>query len=429
MITHGFKKITPLNGFSSDKGNARQNDYAWAMEELGDYLYTGTGRNIPNLAFDGLGLPVPKAFLPNDDYRAEIWRLKKDGGTDWELDFKTPSKSYGFRYMIQFPENSRSKRALYAAATSSDGSKAVIYRRTVSSGWSVFAELEGGSSRSMVEHLGRLYVATVPLTSAGNVPKLFILNESQTSFEAVSLPPAITGEITSMISFNNRLYIGLAKEDGLDVWRTDGAEPCSGWKLVVDKGAGDAINSIPFVMDQFEGAIYLGTGMIPFLPLLSGVPVITKGFDMIKISRNDTWKVVVGGLPMKRTKPSTGQRNLAMIPSGFGNPFNVYCWQIRSYKGSIYAGSFDWTSVIPPALQSLCEAIWDGEADALLTFDEEVKTALESLPHLKLSALHPLLLSLLNTQHGLVEKLNEGIGLAADRLPYSKALLRLLKET
>ncbi|WP_156505935.1 hypothetical protein [Bacillus sp. SJS] len=365
LFTGGFRKITPINGFSPEVSDARQNDYAWAVDELGEYLYVGTGRNIPNLAFEGLGLPIPKAFLPNDDYRAEIWRIRKDGTSDWEFDFKTAETSFGFRFMIQYPRGAADAK-LYTAATSPDGSLAVIYKRTKETSWVAFAGLEGGTSRSMEEHLGRLYVATVPLTSTDEIPRLFLLNESESGFDRISLPPEITGEITSMISFNGRLYLGLSKQGGFDVWRTVGSDPSSGWQLVVDQGAGDAINVVAFDMTIYDEAIYLGTGMIPFLPLLNGSTVITKGFDIIRIEPDDSWRVIVGGIAKEATDPVTGRRNLALYPSGFGNPFNAYCWQIQSYDGMIYAGSFDWTVVIPPAIQSLLEALFGGQETPLL---------------------------------------------------------------
>ena len=43
----GFCKITPVNGFDTlNPDNAKQNNYCWSMEEMGDYIYVGTGRDI-----------------------------------------------------------------------------------------------------------------------------------------------------------------------------------------------------------------------------------------------------------------------------------------------------------------------------------------------------------------------------------------------
>ncbi|NLY96865.1 MAG: hypothetical protein GX082_05450 [Clostridiaceae bacterium] len=42
-----FENLTPVNGFDeSNLVNARQNNYAWSMSDLDDFIYIGTGRNI-----------------------------------------------------------------------------------------------------------------------------------------------------------------------------------------------------------------------------------------------------------------------------------------------------------------------------------------------------------------------------------------------
>ena len=43
-----FEKLNKINGFDfKNPINAKQNNYAWSMAELGDYIYVGTGRNVP----------------------------------------------------------------------------------------------------------------------------------------------------------------------------------------------------------------------------------------------------------------------------------------------------------------------------------------------------------------------------------------------
>jgi len=60
----GFVKITPVNGFDiTNPDNARQNNYAWSMEEMGDYIYVGTGELLHSL-FQVL-IPQEKLFLLN----------------------------------------------------------------------------------------------------------------------------------------------------------------------------------------------------------------------------------------------------------------------------------------------------------------------------------------------------------------------------
>ena len=89
---YNFEEITQTNGFDSNNlNNARQNNYAWSMSELGNYIYVGTGRNIL--------LNIIKSIEPNTqipilikrdpaDNLAEIWRYKKDGTLPWERVYK-----------------------------------------------------------------------------------------------------------------------------------------------------------------------------------------------------------------------------------------------------------------------------------------------------------------------------------------------------
>ena len=99
--------ITPVNGFDlSNLNNARQNNYAWSMSELGEYIYVGTGRNILVNIIKSIEprAQIPALIKPDPiDNRAEIWRYKKDGSLPWERVYKAPEDSgiIGFRFMIK----------------------------------------------------------------------------------------------------------------------------------------------------------------------------------------------------------------------------------------------------------------------------------------------------------------------------------------
>jgi len=54
----------------------------------------------------------------------------------------------------------------------------------------------------------------------------------------------------------------MVKSTGFELWRTLGAEPQKDqWKLVIDKGAGDAGNERPWSLAVFKDYIYLGTAI------------------------------------------------------------------------------------------------------------------------------------------------------------------------
>lgn len=73
---YSFRKINSTDGFNlSNLENARQNNYAWSMAELGDYIYVGTGRNVPVTILQSIapGIEIPSILKPvNQDNRAEI---------------------------------------------------------------------------------------------------------------------------------------------------------------------------------------------------------------------------------------------------------------------------------------------------------------------------------------------------------------------
>jgi hypothetical protein len=68
-----------VNGFDlSNLNNARQNNYAWSMSDLGDFIYVGTGRNILINIIKSIEprTQLPVLIEPDPiDNRAEINRL------------------------------------------------------------------------------------------------------------------------------------------------------------------------------------------------------------------------------------------------------------------------------------------------------------------------------------------------------------------
>jgi hypothetical protein len=74
----------------------RENSYAWAMAEYGDYLYVGTNRNYMRQMFETIAGPGPlpmgldNVFPPKNDYAGKIYRKPLDGTSDWELFYDSP---------------------------------------------------------------------------------------------------------------------------------------------------------------------------------------------------------------------------------------------------------------------------------------------------------------------------------------------------
>ncbi|MEG0133127.1 MAG: hypothetical protein RR891_07695 [Clostridium sp.] len=361
---YSFKNITPTNGFDFyDLNNARQNNYAWSMAELDEYIYVGTGRNIPLLVIQSMALgvnppsllePIPQDNLP------EIWRYKKDGSLPWNRVYKAEENSgiTGFRFMIS-DRPAGGSPCIFVAAF---GAQVKIFKSTNGCDWfqMPYEALVGTSSRAMIVIKDKLYVATVDDANLGDTPLLYsskdpeyypwedVIDSSNPDFNFDKNPK---GAITNMAIFNNKLYVATSSSDGAQVWRTEGEEPrVNHWVLVVDKGFGDSANKYVLSIGVFKDYLYV-SGTKP-LPLSWAIPF---GCDVIRINKNDDWELVVGGIPLIPSTPSKGTRgeSISGLRSGFNNPFNVYAWQIQEYKGKLLISTFDDSSNMEVILDTI----------------------------------------------------------------------------
>ena len=359
-----FRKLTPTNGFDDENlNNARQNNYAWSMSDLGDYLYVGTGRNILVNIIKSIEpqTQLPDLIEPDPvDNLAEIWRYKKDGTLPWERVYKAPPSSgiSGFRFMIRYSPFNGS-HCLFAAAF---GQRVQILKTTNGVNWFILPDtvLQGTSSRAMVVQNGKLYVSTINEANPGPNPLLygskdpeFFPWELETDYSLPDYDPSKNpvGSISNMAIFNDRIYVATANSDGVQVWRTNGEEPrLNDWTLVVDNGFGNPANKYSLAIGVFKGHLYVsGTKQLPlawFIPM---------GCDVVRIDKNDDWQLVVGGNPLIPFDPSEEKvcGGYSGTGSGFSNPFSVYAWQIQEYHDCLYISTFDDSSNMEVILDTL----------------------------------------------------------------------------
>ncbi|ODA40005.1 hypothetical protein DSBG_3211 [Desulfosporosinus sp. BG] len=347
-----FHNLTRVNGLNlSNLNNARQNNYAWSMSDLGDFIYVGTGRNILINIIKSIEpmTKLPVLIEPDPiDNRAEIWRFKKDGYQPWQIVYKAPKDSgiTGFRFMIKH-EPFGGSPCLFAATF---GSKVQILKTTNGVNWFILPDnvLQGTSSRAMVIQKGKVYVSTIdelsqtptPLLYSSKDPEFYswesLIDVTATGFDPAKNP---TGAISNMAVFNNKIYVGIGDSGGAQVWRTNGPEPkLNDWTLIVDKGFGDPANKYTLSFGVFKNHLYVsGTKELPlawFMPM---------GCDIIRISKNDEWILIVGGNSFLPLTASSGgvQKGVSGLGSGFNNPFNVYAWQIQEYHDQLLISTFD----------------------------------------------------------------------------------------
>jgi len=390
-----YKKITKINGFDNEDINSgRQNNYAWSMAELGDYLYVGTARNLANiiqnslktldinsLDLNSLGvnsknlkaigimpseIKLPKEFISNTtNMGGEIWRYKKDGSCPWEKVYKASETSgiVGFRSMISYTTPS-GETSLYACCYNMN-SKVLILKSSDGINWIVLdtGVTEGNSSRAMISHNGKIYMSIVNEKSTSLNTLIYCSSnpglegwQLVTSSEIYNNP---RGQAAALCSFNGHLYAGTVLPYGFEIWRTEDIESeKNSWKRIVDKGAGDASNVIPLTMEVFNNHLYVGTAMhITKEDDNSTGSLPLRGFDLIRINISDKWELVVGSRPLIPSSPVTGKRTepISGLASGFGEMANAFCWQLKKYKNELYLSTFDWSILGEPIYSALLE--------------------------------------------------------------------------
>jgi len=397
--------VAIATGGIGDNPTSWQNSYPWSMCMFNGDLYVATGRLGCTSAVMSLmsgpmagggGVPMPGGTAPpklneflsadgksvtdadkfdafNRASRAEIWRYHR--GT-WRRVFWAPLiDSYmmkppltaqsqpmpyqaaaitGFRGMALMTEKS-GEHALYAAAGGFTfaAKQPLMMRSTNGVTWTpVYAPATmGRESRALFAHHGKLYVGVgysglaAPVAAgawASSEPT------DPTSWTKVIDFPTLDPTNTNTVSFatySGRLYAGTENRTGFQVWRSTTVDPMGNadWQKVVTGGAGVSMNEWAGTMKVFDGRLYVGSMHVPGI---SGSTEV-KGFDLIRISPQDTWELVIGN-PRTAAAPA-GARTMAPTsgqPSGMGNPLNLYCWSLAVQNGRLYLGTFDLTTML-----------------------------------------------------------------------------------
>lgn len=385
----------PGYGFGDD-----QNAYPWSIEYFKGDIYVGTGRlsstfnTVYELIMSGIFTSPPYPELPDLDHppfladfldtsttpptvtnstaqtewvsvsRGEIWRYRDNA---WERVYQAnlveallqgPDEPYqapqasGFRYMIAYQDSNDDEEALYAAQGGISLAKFtqnyLLLKSTDGDTWTpLTAPLfpsggMGRGTRSMTVHNGKLYVG---VGSGFVAPAVWCSDDPDAgagSWSKVLNFPTLDSSnngIASMISYNDRLYVGTKNNGGFQIWKSTVLDPQDNgnWELIVDQGASDKYNKNAQTMIEFKGYLYVGSLVPPFY--INGS--CFKGFDLIRIYQNDTWDLIIGPYHPRQPPDVPAGPPISGWPSGFGNPTNFYCWSLEVKEEYMYLGTFD----------------------------------------------------------------------------------------
>jgi hypothetical protein len=310
---------------------------------------------VPAMVLDTNGKQALMPMLPSYDPSAKV--------------YMTPL-AVGFRNMVAFTDANGTPGVYASAGSFSLGAPAsqsyngnLLFGSTDGINWSplLTPEQMGRETRALGVHHGKLYAGI------GTAMNSFMGAPAKPGSVWCSATPGVPGSwtkvldfptrapentgVVSMTSCSDRLYIGTESSEGFQVWRSLVADPAGNddWKCLVKDGAGDRYNAWAGTMKTFRGDVYVGSMAVPGI---TG-ELAMKAFDLIRIKPDDRWQLLVGNrTPQSPIDGAVQRRPLSGWQSGFGMPTNLYCWNMEVYKGWLYVGSMDMSSMLRAASEA-----------------------------------------------------------------------------
>ncbi len=373
------------------------NSYSWSVYWFKGNLYVGTNRHHLHSMMEALtrmpGSPISPDMLPADllpdpppgnpawfspawaeAFQGEIWRYNQNH--QWENVHRSGVYSaggrflpvaYGYRALTEF------KGYLYACGIGTWMPPApynsILRSASGDEGsWHDVSGILRGTTniRAIAAWNGKLYVAASigadPTTGMGGEAVVFASEDPATKgWSQVSLPGfgGKNSEIYYLTVFNNHLYASTVNlVTGFELWKTDGTGDPSNpgkyvWTPVIQHGFGDTWNQYGMTMATFGDYLYLGTAVGIGMVMKDNRVVGTRAIEIIRIDKDDRAELIVGA--REASDPIDGGPNprapLSGLGAGFGNPFNVYAWNMNVYQNCLYVGTFDLSVFVIGALQ------------------------------------------------------------------------------
>jgi SAM-dependent methyltransferase len=338
-----------------------------------DHLYVGTTRANIHLVWFRMGenvkrfqaWPVELPSKPWDlDLRAQIWRYNPKT-ENWQKVFISPMimgkdgfevpMSIGFRGMTSFQGQSDPSPALYIPTWSSSKGPGPVLLRSVDG--TTFEQVSkpglgdpmASTLRSIVSFKGKLFISptgTARGQFSGNVPDkplILVGTDPLKGRWQLACEPHLGDRtnlgIFDMATFNGHLYAGTFNATGgCQVWKTDaeGDPPYKWIKVLSDGGYRGNKNEATTHMVEFNGKLYVGTGLIAGYDRVRNIGPASP--ELFCLYPDDSWQLIVGE---PRLTPEGMKVPLSGWGPGFNSPTVGYFWRLCVHEGWFYLGTYD----------------------------------------------------------------------------------------
>src|SRR5262249_20345536 len=147
--------------------------------------------------------------------------------------------------------------------------------------------------------------------------------------------------IYSLHTAFGRLYAGTANPDlGCQVWQTEarGKPPFDWSPVILDGGGAFNKNFIVGAMAEFNGALYVGSGITGF-----GYETVhdigPASGELLRVYRNGSWDLIAGQM---RFTPDGLKVPLSLLGPGLGDFYNSIVLSLGTHDGVLYLGTLQW---------------------------------------------------------------------------------------
>ena len=301
--------------------------------------------------------PTARSSVPD---RRIVGHIQNGAAADLEqrlVDGKV-ARDVGYRSMCVFQGASDPEPALYVSSMSRAGGVLLrsrnggIFEQVGEAG---FGNPDAYSLAGLTAFGGRLFA--VPAGTVSNDSVDPILPPEAKIY--VSADPAAEGwreasetafgdprnvGITALGVAHSHLYAGtINPERGFQLWRTEAAgEPPYNWELVASDGAGAFNhNLIATAMTEFNGALYVGSGITGF-----GYDVVDDvgpaSAELMRVHPDGSWDLIAGR--MRFTEDGL-KVPLSLLGPGLGDLYNSAVGALAVHDGALYLGTHQWEAV------------------------------------------------------------------------------------